>query len=263
MILSRLPSLALMGSGIRNQWAYLKTFILRNLFLIVILYVFISLWKKVYLDRFEIAGFDLCRMVWYLVVTEVVIFAKSDLWSTVQREVKDGTVAYGLVRPLPYPRIVMMRFLGEGVVRLVPVIIFGSLTARLTANEFPSGAAGVASGLILIVGALILMAQMEMLVGLAAFMMEDVTPLYWILQKIIFIFGGLYFPLDLYPTRFAAILKLLPFAHVAYWPGTVTVMNGTPFIRAVGGQLFWAAVLGLIILAVYRGSIRRIEVQGG
>ncbi len=263
MSLSRSPSLALMGLGIRNQWAYLKTFILRNLFLIVILYVFASLWKKVYADRFEIAGFDLCRMVWYLVVTEAVIFGKSELWPTVQREVKDGTVAYGLVRPLPYPRIVMMRFLGEGALRLLPVIILGSLTARLTAGGFPSGVAGMASGLLLSAGALVLMAQMEMLVGLAAFVMEDVTPLYWILQKIIFIFGGLYFPLDLYPARFAAVLKVLPFAHVAHWPGTVTVMNGALFLRAAGGQVFWGVVLGLIILTVYRGSIRRIEVQGG
>ena len=257
------PSLALMTSGARNQWACLGTFVLRNLFLIVILYVFASLWKKVYADRFEIAGFSLDRMVWYLVITEGIMFARSELWSTVQREVKDGTVAYGLVRPLPYPRLVTMRFLGEGAVRLVPVAALGSVVAWPMAGGFTGGPAGAASGLVLSAGALVLLAQMEMLVGLAAFAMEDVTPVYWIYQKIIFIFGGLFFPLDLYPARFAAVLKALPFAHAAHWPGAVTVTGGEGFARAAAGQAAWMLVLGLAVIAAYRRSIRRIEVQGG
>jgi ABC-2 type transport system permease protein len=257
------PSLTLMGSGAKNQLAYLGAFVVHNLFLLIILYVFASLWKTVYAGRFELAGYGLGEMIWYLVITEAIMFGRSELWSTVQQEVKDGTVAYGLVRPVPYPTLVMMRFLGEGAVRLVPMILLGSLVALPMAGAFPAGFAGAASGLVLSAGALVLLAQMEMLVGLAAFAMEDVVPIYWILQKVIFIFGGMFFPLDLYQPRLAAILKCLPFAYVSHHPASTAVTGGRGFAAAAAGQVIWIAVLGLTILAAYRRSIRRIEAQGG
>ena len=256
-------SLALIRSGMKNQMAYLSSFITRNLFLIIILYVFQALWKQVYAGRTDLGGFTLAQMVWYLSVTEAVMLSRSSLWMTVQDEVKDGTVAYGLTRPLPYTRLTIMRFLGEGSVRILPLIVIGIVMAQISVGTLNLFWRGLPAGLLLMAGALIIAAQFEMLIGLAAFGMEDVTPLYWIFQKIIFIFGGMFFPVTLYPEVLADVLRILPFSFISYWPASVTVTGGSGFLPALAGQLFWILVLSLIIRLAYRRSIRIVEAQGG
>jgi len=256
-------SAALLASGAKNRLAYMKAFVARNLFLAVILYVFQALWKTVYSGRSDLAGYGIDAMVWYLVISETVLMARSALWRTVQDEVKDGTVAYGLLRPASYPLLTIMRFLGEGLAGIGPIFAIAGSVALLAMGPLGDALPGLGAGAVLMAGSLLLSAQMEMLIGLAAFSMEDVTPLFWIQQKIIFIFGGLFFPLDLYPDGLARILKMLPFAFVCHWPASVCVRGGSGFPAALAGQAAWIVVLGLLIRAAYRAGIRRIESQGG
>ena len=257
------PCAVLLASGARNQMAYMVPFLSRSLFLVVILYVFQALWRTVYAGRDALAGFSLTQMVWYLSVTEGVMLGRSSLWMTVQEEVKDGTLAYGLIRPMSYPAMTVFRFVGEGLVRVLPVLAMGALVALASTGPLPRLAAALPALLVLAAGALVIGALLEMLIGLAAFWMEEVAPLFWIVQKFIFILGGMFFPLDLFPSGFARVLKALPFAFVTYWPGCVAVSGGHGFLRALGGQALWAALLSLCIALAYRRAVKALQAQGG
>ena len=254
---------ALLISGARNQLAYLGAFVVKNVFLVVFLYIFQALWKTVYGERELIAGITLVQMVWYLTYTECITIGRSPLWRTVQDEVRDGTVAYGLTRPVPYPRLTMARFVGEGLIRLLPLLVLGAAVALLAVGPLPRFFRGFISALPLMAGALVLIAQAEMLVGLAAFRLEEVSPVYWIFQKTMFFLGGLFYPLDLYPPVFAEVLKWGPLASFAYWPAHVAVNGGEGLERGLLNLAVWMTVGATAVNLAYRRAMKNVQAQGG
>ena len=253
----------LLMSGARNQLAYLGAFVVKNVFLVVFLYIFQALWKTVYGERELIAGITLVQMVWYLTWTECITIGRSPLWQTVQDEVKDGTVAYGLTRPVPYPRLTMARFVGEGLVRFLPLLVLGAAVAFLAVGPLPLFLLGFLAALPLMAGALVLIAQAEMLVGLAAFRLEEVSPVYWIFQKTMFFMGGLFYPLDLYPPVFADVLKWGPLASFAYWPAHVAVNGGAGLERGLLNLVLWLTVGALAVNLSYKRAMKNVQAQGG
>jgi len=102
------------------------------------------------------------------------------------------------------------------------------------------------------------------IIGLLAFWTEEVTPFYWILQKLIFIAGGMFIPIDFFPGWLQGPAKVLPFAFSAYWPA-IAIVNFSleSFMTALSGQLFYITVLGLIAYFIFRTALKKIHVQGG
>ena len=56
----------------RDQAIYLPAFLVRNVFFVVIVFVFWSLWRAVYGARDLLGGLTLVQMLWYLTVTETI-----------------------------------------------------------------------------------------------------------------------------------------------------------------------------------------------
>src|SRR5262249_35255440 len=96
--------LAVTGVTIQSGLAYpLGTFARAGLMAIVI-FVFAQLWGTTFRlsGRTVVAGFDLPRMVWYLVLTETIVMSCPRLFSKIDQEVKGGELAYVLNRPYSY-----------------------------------------------------------------------------------------------------------------------------------------------------------------
>jgi viologen exporter family transport system permease protein len=91
-----------------------------------------------------------------------------------------------------------------------------------------------------------------------------VTPFYWILQKLIFIAGGMFFPIDFFPQWLQGFAKMAPFAFSAYWPA-ITMVNFSygNFRTALFGQIFYITLLGFIANVIFKTALKKIHVQGG
>jgi ABC-2 type transport system permease protein len=102
------------------------------------------------------------------------------------------------------------------------------------------------------------------MIGLAAFVAEEVTPFEWIYQKLIFILGGMLIPLDFYPQWLQSIAKALPFAYMMYGPARLFV---TPdlgrFASLLAGQLAWLVAFGGLLSLAYAHGARRLAINGG
>lgn len=249
---------------LRDQLAYLPSFALNQLFFLVILFVFFSLWRVIYGEGTLLAGFTLTQTLWYLTFTESVELAKARIHLTIQSEVKDGSIAYALNRPYSYNGFKVARAMGESTVKLVPILLVGFAAARLFVGPLPGYGKALPFGLILILGGILINTLWMLNIGLLAFWTEEVTPFYWILQKLIFILGGLFFPIDLFPDWLRGIALRLPFAYSAYWPGRVMVdFSLTAFRTALTGQLCYIALLTLLARLIFAGAARKVHVQGG
>ncbi len=249
---------------LRDQLAYLPAFVTGNIFFLVIIFVFFSLWRVIYGDMTLIAGLTITQTLWYLTFTETVELSKSRIYQTIQEEVKDGSIAYALNRPYSYNGFKTARAMGESLVKVVPILLLGFISAFFFVGPLPGYTRALPFGLILIVGGLLLNTLWMLTIGLLAFWTEDVTPFYWIFQKLIFIAGGMFFPIDFFPDWLQGTAKRLPFAYSAYWPA-LTMVDFSPevFITGLAGQIVYILLLSLAARLLFASAVRKVHVQGG
>ena len=102
------------------------------------------------------------------------------------------------------------------------------------------------------------------LIGLAAFLVEDVAAFDWIYQKLLFILGGMLIPLDFFPGWLRSVSMASPFAYTIYGPARLFVDPGIRrFFDLITGQLIWLAVLTIIVTVSYRRGIQWLTINGG
>lgn len=249
---------------IRDQFAYIPSYIIGNIFFVVILFVFFSLWSAIYRDQVAIAGLTLTQTLWYLSFAETIELSKARVYNQIQEEVKEGSIAYALGRPYSYNGFKVARSLGESLVKAIPILVIGFVVCSLFTGILPGYLQMLPFGIILIIGGILLNLMWGIIIGLLAFWTEEVTPFYWILQKLIFIGGGMFLPIDFFPEWLQGSAKVLPFAFSAYWPA-ITMVNFSRenFQTALTGQVVYIVLLGTVAWSIFRVALRKIHVQGG
>jgi len=153
--------------------------------------------------------------------------------------------------------------MGETVFRAVLNAVFGSIVMWLLAGP-PPNALGFLFVIPAILGAWILNFCISVIIGLAAFVTEDISAFQWIYQKFAFVLGGLLIPLDFYPAWLQAIAKGLPFSSMVYGPARLFVSPTLAALaRTLAMQLVWIAGLGLLTAWAYRRGVAVLTVNGG
>ncbi len=256
--------LRIFAFAVRNAVVYVPSFLLRNIFLLVIIFVFYSLWRVIYAGQSQLAGFSMTQIVWYLTFTECIELSKSRVLADVQEEVKDGTLAYSMQRPYSYLGYHFSRSLGESIVKMVPILLMGAVTSLIFVGPLPGLGSAFAPGLLVLFLGVALNTAWYLLIGLLAFWTEEATPFYWIFQKLVFVVGGMFFPIDLFPSWMQTIAKALPFAFSAYWPAKVIVdFSLQTFFYTLRGQAIYLVAVASIAAALYKSGARRVLQQGG
>lgn len=250
--------------AVRDQLRYLASFAARNVFFVVVLFIFHSLWRAVFAGQPVVAGLSMVQTLWYLTFTETVELCKSRVHTEVSEEVKDGSIAYRLTRPCSYVLYRTATAMGEATVRTLPILAVGAATAAALVGPLPGYLRALPFGLVLIMGGLLLNTLWLLLFGLLAFWVEEVAPFYWIYQKLVFVLGGMFFPIDFFPEGLRRVAAHLPFAYAAYWPAVVMVRFAPrEAARAAAGQALYIAGLLAAALALFAAARRRVHAHGG
>ena len=258
----------------RQQWAYRAELAMRAVQMALFMGVFMALWTTAFgvSGQAELSGYRLAEMVWYLAMTETITLSSSRVFIEISEEVKAGNLAYTLARPLSYPFYQVANSLGYSAPRFLLNLLTAAAVVGLGMRQVPvlSGAEGAGSlpGLLAFLGmaalALLLDALVAVLIGLLAFWIEEVTPIFWIYQKLLFTVGGLFLPLEMFPDWLRHVAEWLPFQFVTYVPARAFVAFEPEFVlRAAGGQVAYIAVLVALVALVWRRARRRLVVHGG
>ncbi|MBN1648667.1 MAG: ABC-2 family transporter protein [Spirochaetales bacterium] len=254
----------ILKNGARNQLVYLPAFITRNLFFIVLIFVFFSLWRVIYADRQCIAGMTMAQVLWYFTFTENVELGKSRFFTEIQSQVKDGTIAYSLLRPYSWIFFTAANEMGRNMIRLVPMMLEGFVMASIFVGVLPGYFTALPFAFVLLVMALLLTVAWQIIIGLLAFWFEEVTPFYIIYQKLIFIIGGMFVPIDFFPAWLQPVSRYSPFAFASYWPARTFVdFSFSNFLTCLTGQLVYAVLLFAIAMLVFGSARKKVQVQGG
>jgi ABC-2 type transport system permease protein len=248
-----------------NSLAYPGELVGRSLMIIPFMWIFAQLWRVTFdaAGTGEINGLTLRDTLWYLMLAETIELSRPRLGNTIAEAVKDGSIAYVLNKPYNFLFYQFSTSMGETVFRAVLNAIFGSIVVAWLIGP-PPHVLGFFVAIPAVLGAWVLNFCISVVIGLAAFVTEDISAFQWIYQKFAFILGGLLIPLDFYPLWLQGISKALPFSAMVYAPSRLFV---TPSLELLAGtlvtQLAWTAVLGLVAGLAYRRGVAVLTVNGG
>lgn len=250
---------------VRNQLAYVLDFLIRSLFLLVILYIFFQLWSVTFegVGESRISGYSFEQMIWYLVVAESIILASPKLNAKVEAEVKNGDIGYQLTRPASYILMHYGSYMGEAAVRVVVNLLLGSLLATVWFGwSWPGW--NIPMMLAVMVGAFTVNFLMTMLLSLCAFWVEETRGLDFVYNKLLFTVGGMLLPLEMFPGALRSVSEWLPFQTVAYFAAKTAVLpDVSEMVRMIAIQWGWVALLATAAALVYRKGVRKLNVNGG
>jgi ABC-2 type transport system permease protein len=257
---------AVLRTAARRQSIYRAEIVMRMIQMVLFMCVFIALWQAIYgtSGRTALEGFTLIDMVWYLAMTETVVLSSSRVFTEISEKVKAGDVVYTLARPMSYPFYQVAYSLGGSVPRFVLNFVTGVVVVTVGTGRVAGSLEGLGAFLATAALALVLDALIAVLIGLLAFWIEEVTPAFWIYQKLLFTVGGLFLPLDLFPRGLERVARWLPFRFVTYVPARSFVAFDPGFVlRSMGGQVIYIAVLGALLVLMWQQARRRMVIHGG
>jgi ABC-2 type transport system permease protein len=257
--------LAIFKINLLNSLAYPAEIATRSSMILIFMLVFFQLWHVTFTSSGSqvLNGLTMNDTMWYLLLAETLELGRPRLARVISQQVKDGSIAYLLNKPYDFLLYQLASGLGESLPRMGMLFILGGALVWAIAGS-PPALVNWPFALIALVGAWLLHFCVNCLIGLAAFVGEEVAPFEWIYQKMVFILGGMLVPLDFYPVWLQTVAKSLPFAYMMYGPARLFVHLDTQlFIQILAGQIFWLALLGGMLALAFSRGIRRLAINGG
>ena len=257
---------AITSTNLQNQLAYIWDAANRAFFIIIIMFIFVQLWTAVFRSQGAeaIGGLTLANTIWYFLIAEVMELGRARHDQAISEEVKDGRIAYTLVRPYNYLAYHFFNGLGELMLKMTLIFLLGLPLVLYYAGRPTIALAHLPLVLLVMFLAVVIDFLVFSIIGLLAFKTEDVNAFRMVYQKLVFILGGLMIPLDFLPDRLQGLARVLPFNLTTYAPAKLFVaFEWMQFWQIVGLQAFWIAVIGTCLALQYRWATRQLEVNGG
>jgi ABC-2 type transport system permease protein len=250
---------------LQNSFAYPLDLLGRSLSILLFMWVFVNLWRVTYaaVGEESIAGLTLRDTLWYLLMAEAVLLSKPDLSRSISEAVKDGSIAYLLNKPFNFILYQFAIGLGDSLLSFVSNAVIGSALLWWLVGPPPT-LLGWPVVLLAVLLAWLLDFCITAMIGLSAFLAEEVSAFRWIYQKLVFILGGLLIPIDFFPEWLQRIAFSLPFAWTVYGPARLFVdPTWERFVNVVAAQAIWLLVMAGLLVLFYRWAVSQLTINGG
>ncbi|HEX2947537.1 MAG TPA: ABC-2 family transporter protein [Clostridia bacterium] len=251
-------------TSISSNMMYAANFLAGTFFFALIIFVFLQLWNAISLNSGSMEGYTVNRMVWYYIAAELVVLSKSDVFRSMNEEIRGGGIAYKLNKPYSFIAYQFSDGMGQTAVRLcanLPVgILVGFLyVGRLEGFVWESLPAVILSVLF----GILLNFFMDAFIGMTAFWTEDNSAFYWIAQKLSFVLG-LLLPLEFLPGVIRQIAVYLPFSYIAYAPARLlTSFSKETLTSILPVQVLYTALFAALTAWMYMKGVKKLNVNGG
>ncbi len=203
-------------------------------------------------------------LTWYVFVTEWVVLSVPQIHLEVERDVQTGDLTGWLVRPLPYGALKIALGVGSGAATFLGLGVLGSAIVALVTGGALAPWRDALMAAPFVATSIVALTAMQAAIGFLALVMADISPVYWVYQKLLFLLGGLLVPLALYPPWLERLARWTPFPAVL---GDVArrVLEARAGVPSPVPWALGAWTLGSLAAAAlaWRLAVRRVDVSGG
>ncbi|MBP8246255.1 MAG: ABC-2 family transporter protein [Phenylobacterium sp.] len=236
----------------------------RCLFYVLIMTVLSALWDKVAAEPVQGAiALPAGGLVLYVLATEWITLALPSVHLRFEDDIRSGGLEPHLLRPKAYLLQSLAQSLGGTLVRLAALGVTAVTWLAVTGREGPPAAT---YPYLFVLGVLAVTVGMLLyaVAGLCAFWTRRILPVMLVIQKLMFLLGGLFAPITLYPDWLRKLAEATPFAAHLYWAGVQALApSGPMFLQAAAWQVLWIVLLSLLCVALWRAGLAKLLREGG
>lgn len=184
---------------------------------------------------------------------------------SIMQDVQSGNIEVFFNKPMSYLLYKTWWQIGSGLYSFVLAGILGSIVLYFLIGIPQTMTVGIFVPTLLLVflGASILTILVYTFVGVLAFWIEDVNPVFWIVDKAVMILGGSYLPIALFPPLMYKIALYSPFGASQFITHTVNISWQNNWFVLIGIQLFWIIITGISLYFLYDKAKKKVSVNGG
>lgn len=259
-------------SSFYDMFAYKGAFFLYSMGTTLRSIIMLFLWKAVFSNNPNavIAGFTMEEMIVYVFLSDIVSrTVYNGIDEFIFYEIKDGSIAINLVRPISFHW--RMFFLAVGTA-LTDFLFAGlPIWIGLTLVLYFTTGAGLPSVLNLMMFfvsfglSFLLMFFFNLCFGFLGFITTNGWGLSHTKYTLVNILSGRLIPLSFFPLWAQEIFKYLPFGSMTYTTLLIYLGKLTPLqaLGTMGIQLAWAAGFAVLSILIWRLSVKRLTILGG
>lgn len=217
-----------------------------------------------------INGFTLPQMIVYIVLmflTGTII--ASDGAYVVGEEIRDGTIAMRLIKPVSYNATFLFQELGNKlpteIAIAAPMIVTVEIIRTVLSGSVQFSAPGLLLYILSCVLAYLINFYFNICFGFIAFAIKYLWGANMMKNVIIGFLSGTVIPLSFLPGVLEKVFLLLPFASLNYTPVMIYMgkYGGAQLWYYFGLQVFWALFFFALSKLLWKVSVKRLTVQGG
>jgi len=188
-----------------------------------------------------------------------------DIPLKIMQDVQTGNVEVLFSKPISYLSYRMWWSVGSGLYSFVVISILGFFVLAFTIGLPPTMTTSifVPTLILAILFGSILTLFLYSVVGLMAFWIEDITPIFWMVDKAVMILGGSYLPVALFPPLMFKLALYSPFGASQFITHTVYETWQTNWYQLIGIQLIWIILLVAIVYFMFERAKKKVSVNGG
>ena len=238
-------------------------------FLPVVTHIF--LWWAIFQSKGEgtLAGYTFPDMVAYYLLSMLgrAFSSMPGLASTVAKQIREGEIKKFLIQPIDMLGFLLLGRVAHKVAYYTVATLpfaFVFFICRGYFSGWPSADVMVAF-LISLICAFLLGYFLDLCIGLVGFWFLEVSSLLFVYMLLNFFLSGHMFPLDLLPESGQAVVNLLPFKYLAYFPAAI-FLGKVPADRLwfeIGLEIAWLAIMIVTARLLYARGLRRYSGFGG
>lgn len=229
--------------------------------------IMIFLWKAVYAQSGDIAGFTFQELMTYFLLVELFRHLLSvSTYEEIMEGVRDGKIANYLLLPLNSMYLFFVRNMAKNIVTMfffvIPVIGLLYFTDYFV---MPSSSVGLLLTVCMVVVAMFTSMFMYTLLGAIAFWTVETGNIIWAFNFIIGFFAGRMIPVQFLPEIVQKFVEYTPFVAIFNLPASIYLgkFSADELVVQFAVQIAWMIGLYLILILVWKKGLRRMELVGG
>ncbi|MGL5978793.1 MAG: ABC transporter permease [Erysipelotrichaceae bacterium] len=237
---------------------------------VLILLATYYLWNAVYANAANpvLQGFHLHEMMVYLILSFIVgNLVEADVSWMIASEVKDGSIAINLIRPISYLKRIFAQCMGGVFYNLIVIFslgFFGIILYVLTHNIelqwwnvalfFISTSLGI-----------LISFFTSFCFGMSAFKLTNIWGVSQVMNAVVQLLSGALIPLVFFPEWAQTLVMFFPFSSIIYTPVMIFLgkLEGLALVQALGLQIVWVISLLMLSIWIWKKMVQRLVILGG
>jgi len=235
-------------------------------------FVVYYLWKAVFYSSTSstLSGFTLQEMIIYIFISSITAIAISNnIDGLIGEEVRDGSIAMNLIRPINYQVRLLFQSFGTFVYQFafvsIPIWLALIITRYTSIKELPPDIGTILLFLLSLMLGFMTLFLFNFCFGLLAFHVTGMWGLRNLKRAILSFISGELIPIAFFPLWFQKGLRLLPFSSMNYTPVMIYLkkLTGAELIQTLATQIVWIFILFFISRWMWNKAIKHLTILGG